>query len=97
MQTLEVDGTAKNEYNVPGFYYQYLITDALKDEIEFRVRVYTWCLSKTSESYVKWLQDEYKRNLKAGLFMNNLKRNKNIEQDDLDIQAENGPEIDGDS
>ncbi len=39
----------------------------LKDEIEFRVRVYARCLSKTSESYVKWLQDDYKRHLKAAL------------------------------
>jgi type I site-specific restriction endonuclease len=73
------------------------LSDLLKEEIDYRVRMYARCLSKTSEGYVKWLQDEYKRNLKAGLFMNNLKRNKNIEQDDLDIQAENGPEIDGNS
>jgi len=39
----------------------------LKEEIEFRVRVFTRCLSKTSESYVKWLQDDYKRKLKVTL------------------------------
>ena len=49
------------------------LADMLKEEIDYRVRVYARCLSKTSESYVKWLQDEYKRNLKAGLFMNNIK------------------------
>jgi superfamily II DNA or RNA helicase len=49
-----------------------VLANLLKEEIEYRVRVYTRCLSKTSESYVKWLQDEYKRNLKAGLFMNYL-------------------------
>lgn len=41
----------------------------LREEIEYRVRVYSRCLSKSSESYVKWLQDEYKRNLKSALFM----------------------------
>jgi argonaute-like protein implicated in RNA metabolism and viral defense len=47
-----------------------MLADLLKDEIEFRVRVYTWCLSKTSESYVKWLQDDYKRKLKFALIRN---------------------------
>lgn len=39
----------------------------LNDEIEYRMRVYCWSLSKTSLNYVKWLQDEYKRKLKIGL------------------------------
>ncbi len=48
------------------------LSDLLKDEIDYRVRVFTRCLSKTSESYVKWLQDEYNRSLKAALVMNYL-------------------------
>lgn len=47
-----------------------LLADVLKEEIEFRVRVYTHCLGKTSESYVKWLQDDYKRKLKVTLIRN---------------------------
>jgi hypothetical protein len=47
-----------------------VLADLLKEEIEFRVRVYTRCLSKTSESYVKWLQEEYKRKLKVTLIRN---------------------------
>ncbi len=43
------------------------LSNLLKEEIEYRVRVYARCLSKTSESYVKWLQDDYKRHLKAAL------------------------------
>ncbi len=43
------------------------LADLLREEIEFRVRVFTRCLSKTSESYVKWLADDYKRKLKIGL------------------------------
>ena len=44
-----------------------ILSDLLREEIEYRVRVYTRCLSKTSESYVKWLQDDYKRKLKVML------------------------------
>ena len=47
-----------------------LLTELLKEEIDFRVRVFCRCLSKTSESYVKWLQDEYKRKLKITLIHN---------------------------
>lgn len=36
----------------------------LKEEIDFRVRVYTRCLGKASQSYVAWLQDDYYRKLK---------------------------------
>ncbi len=43
------------------------LADLLKDEIEYRVRIFTRCLSKTSESYVKWLQDDYKRSLKVNI------------------------------
>ena len=43
------------------------LADLLKEEIEFRIRVFSRCLSKTSESYVKWLQDDYKRKLKFAL------------------------------
>jgi len=41
-----------------------ILADMLKEEIEYRVSTYTRCLSKTSESYVKWLQDDYIRKLK---------------------------------
>jgi type I site-specific restriction endonuclease len=63
------------------------LAEILKEEIDYRVRVYARCLSKTSESYVKWLQDEYKRNLKAGLFMNNIKpaHIPETQQDDEDL------------
>lgn len=43
------------------------LADQLKEEIEYRIRCYGRCLAKTSESYVKWLQDEYKRTLKVKL------------------------------
>lgn len=39
----------------------------LNEELEYRVRVYCWCLKKTTPSYVKWLQDEYKRKLRIAV------------------------------
>jgi superfamily II DNA or RNA helicase len=54
----------ENSSNIEG---ALVLADMLKEEIEFRVRIYTRCLSKTSESYVKWLQDDYKRKLKVML------------------------------
>jgi type I site-specific restriction-modification system R (restriction) subunit len=56
--------------NSAGIEEALLLADLLKDEIEFRVRVYSHCLSKTSESYVKWLQEDYKRKLKVTLIRN---------------------------
>ena len=53
--------------NSSGIEEALVLADLLKEEIEYRVRVFTRCLSKTSESYVKWLQDEYKRKLKVTL------------------------------
>ncbi|MCW3085380.1 MAG: box helicase [Bacteroidetes bacterium] len=39
----------------------------LDDDIEFRVKRYTYCISASTDNYVKWLQDEYKQKLKAVL------------------------------
>ena len=65
------------------------LVEFLKEEIDYRLRVYSRCLSKTSESYVKWLQDEYKRNLKSALFMNNLQQSKNhLTHDELEKNIE---------
>lgn len=54
-----------------------VLAELLNDEIDYRVRVYTRCISKSSESYVKWLQDEYKRKLKISLIKKNQK---NVEE-----------------
>ena len=35
----------------------------LADEIEFRVKQYSYCICKNTDNYVRWLQDEYKRKL----------------------------------
>jgi superfamily II DNA or RNA helicase len=59
------------------------LAELLKEEIDYRVRVYSRCLSKTSESYVKWLQDEYKRKLKISL----IKRMQKSVEDELGISG----------
>jgi len=48
------------------------LADLLKDEIEYRVRIYSRCLSKTTESYVRWMQDEYKRKLRSKIVVGYL-------------------------
>ena len=47
------------------------LADLLKEEIHFRIRGYAGCLRKTSESYVKWLQEDYTRRLKFALIRRN--------------------------
>ena len=44
-----------------------VLVQQLDEEIDYRVRLYSYCLSKSSESYVKWMQEEYKRKLKNDL------------------------------
>ena len=35
----------------------------LDKDIEFRIKQYSYCISKTTESYLTWLQTEYRRKL----------------------------------
>lgn len=36
----------------------------LEDEIEYRVKKYSHCICKSTENYVKWLQEDYKQKLR---------------------------------
>lgn len=40
----------------------------LEEDIEYRVKRYSYCISKCTDNYVSWLQEEYKR--KLGLILN---------------------------
>jgi superfamily II DNA or RNA helicase len=42
----------------------------LNDEIEYRIRIYSNCLVKTSKHYEKWLTEDYTRKLKSALIRN---------------------------
>lgn len=37
----------------------------LEKDIEYRVKHYSYCISKTTESYLSWLQQEYRRKLET--------------------------------
>lgn len=39
------------------------LADLLDHDIEYRVKRYSHCISKNTENYVKWLQEDYKRKL----------------------------------
>ena len=39
----------------------------LEKDIEYRMKKYSYCICKSTENYVKWLQDEYKRKLSLSL------------------------------
>lgn len=73
------------------------LAELLKEEIDFRVRVYSRCLSKTSESYVKWLQDEYKRKLKLSLIKNFQKHSDNESEIPDEVRDEFQMSDEGDS
>jgi superfamily II DNA or RNA helicase len=77
------------------------LANLLKEEIDYRVRVYCRCLSKTSESYVKWLQDEYKRKLQLSLIRNTQKllytTSEDSENPEIELRGEEKDGGDGDS
>ena len=37
----------------------------LRDDVEYRVRLYSYCITKSTENYRTWLSDEYMRRLEA--------------------------------
>jgi superfamily II DNA or RNA helicase len=41
------------------------LIDLLEQDIEYRVKHYSYCISKTTESYLTWLQQEYRRKLET--------------------------------
>lgn len=41
------------------------LLELLDGDIEYRIRLYTQCISKATESYISWLQDEYRRKLET--------------------------------
>lgn len=39
----------------------------LENDIEYRVRQYSYCISKTTENYLTWLQQDYRRKLEVSV------------------------------
>lgn len=44
-----------------------MLAKLLEDDIEYRVKHYSYCICKNTDNYVKWLSDEYKRKLNLSL------------------------------
>lgn len=42
-----------------------ILSKLLDDEIEFRVRKYSYCISKSTKNYRDWLQEDYTRKLRS--------------------------------
>lgn len=43
----------------------HILSRELHDEIEFRIKQYSFCILKSSKNYLKWLEDDYKRQLRV--------------------------------
>lgn len=43
------------------------LMNLLNEEIEFRVKRYSYCIAKCTDNYIKWLQEDYKNKLKFNL------------------------------
>ena len=42
-----------------------ILAKLLEDDIEYRVRRYSYCISKSTKNYKDWLQEDYKRKLRS--------------------------------
>ena len=49
--------------NTDDFFDALELIDLLDQDVEYRVKQYSYCISKNTDNYLKWLQDDYKRKL----------------------------------
>lgn len=49
--------------NTDDFFDALELINTLDQDIEYRVKHYSYCISKNTENYLRWLQDDYKRKL----------------------------------
>ena len=47
----------------------HMLSRELHDEIEYRIKQYSFCILKSSKNYLKWLEDDYKRQLRVKISM----------------------------
>ena len=43
----------------------HILSRELHDDIEFRIKQYSYCILKSSKNYIKWLEEDYKRQLRV--------------------------------
>jgi len=46
-----------------------ILSRELHDEIEYRIKQYSFCILKSSKNYLKWLEEDYKRQLRVKISM----------------------------
>ncbi len=47
----------------------HILSRELNDEIEYRIKQYSFCILKSSKNYLKWLEEDYKRQLRVKISM----------------------------
>lgn len=47
----------------------HILSRELNDEIEYRIKQYSFCILKSSKNYLKWLEEDYKRQLRVQISM----------------------------
>lgn len=47
----------------------HILSRELHDEIEYRIKQYSFCILKSSKNYLKWLEEDYKRQLRVKISM----------------------------
>ena len=50
-------------------YDAYTLSSELHDDIEYRIKQYSYCIMKSSKNYLKWLEEDYKRQLRTRISM----------------------------
>ena len=43
----------------------YELSGLLKEDITYRIKQYSYCIMKSSDNYLKWLEEDYQRQLKV--------------------------------
>ncbi len=43
----------------------HILSQDLNDDIAFRIKQYSYCILKSSKNYIKWLEEDYKRQLRV--------------------------------
>ena len=44
-----------------------ILARELKDEIQYRIRLYSYCIMKNTKNYKNWLEEDYNRKLRLKL------------------------------
>lgn len=58
-----VEHTKMITINTDDFFDALEMVDLLEKDIEFRIKLYSHCISKNTENYIQWLRSDYKRQL----------------------------------